>query len=69
VGTDVIKVIDYLARDVAKDFTNIMFFAGQLVFKEERLSDRFLHNQTAFLAQKRLVFDGLPMIVLPIRAI
>jgi K+ transporter len=69
VGTDVIKVIDYLARDVAKDFTNIMFFAGQLVFKEERLSDRILHNQTAFLAQKRLVFDGLPMIVLPIRAI
>jgi amino acid transporter len=69
VGTDVIKVIDYLARDVAKDFTNIMFFAGQLVFKEERLSDRLLHNQTAFLAQKRLVFDGLPMIVLPIRAI
>lgn len=35
----------------------------------QRLTDRFLHNQTAFLAQKRLVFDGLPMIVMPIRAI
>ncbi|MGE5800333.1 MAG: amino acid permease [Syntrophaceae bacterium] len=69
VGTDVVQVIDHLARDVAKDFTNIMFYAGQLVFKEERLTDRFLHNQTAFLAQKRLVFDGLPMIVMPIRAL
>jgi K+ transporter len=69
VGTDVIQIIDHLARDVAKDFTNIMFYAGQLVFKEERLTDRLLHNQTAFLAQKRLVFDGLPMVVMPIRAL
>ncbi|MBM2827809.1 MAG: Amino acid transporter, partial [Actinobacteria bacterium] len=28
---------------------------------------RFLHNQTAFLAQKKLVFAGLPMIVMPVR--
>ena len=69
VGTDVIQIIDHLARELAKDFSNIMFFAGQLVFKEERFTDRFLHNQTAFLAQKRLVFDGLPMIVMPIRAL
>ena len=69
VGTDVVQVIDHLARELATDFSNVMFFAGQLVFKEERLTDRFLHNQTAFIAQKRLVFDGLPMIVMPIRAL
>ncbi|MGE5188488.1 MAG: amino acid permease [Gemmatimonadota bacterium] len=69
VGTDVIQVIDQMARDAARDFTNIMFYAGQLVFKEERLTDRLLHNQTAFLAQRRLVFDGLPMVVMPIRAL
>jgi len=68
VGTDVIQIINSVAREVAKDFSNIMFFAGQLVFEEERLTDRFLHNQTAFLAQKRIVFDGFPMIVMPIRA-
>ena len=69
VGTDVIQVIDHLARGVANDFPNVMFYAGKLVFKEERLVDRVLHNQTAFLAQKRLVFDGLPMIIMPIRAL
>jgi amino acid transporter len=68
-GTDVIQVIDHLARGVANDFPNVMFYAGKLVFKEERLVDRVLHNQTAFLAQKRLVFDGLPMIIMPIRAL
>jgi hypothetical protein len=54
---------------VVKDFPNICVFAGKLVFKEENLLSRLLHNQTAFMAQKRLVFAGLPMIVLPIRVL
>jgi len=69
VGTDVIQIIARLAAGAAKDFPNIVFFAGQLVFEEENFVTRLLHNQTAFLAQKRLVFSGLPMIVMPIRAI
>jgi hypothetical protein len=67
VGTDAIESITHLAEEVLKDFPNICVFAGKLVFKEENLLSRFLHNQTAFMAQKRLVFAGLPMIVLPIR--
>ncbi len=69
VGTDVIGVIDRLAREISTDYPNILFFAGQLVFAEENVATRFLHNQTAFLAQKKLVFAGLPMIVLPVRAL
>ncbi len=69
VGTDVIEIIDHLARGAAADFPNSVFFAGQLVFKEEGFFNRLLHNHTAFLAQKRLVFDGLPMIVMPVRVL
>ncbi len=69
VGTDVIEIIDRLASDAARDFPNGVFFAGQLVFKEENFFNRLLHNQTAFLAQKRLVFSGLPMIVMPVRVL
>jgi amino acid transporter len=69
VGTDVIEVVELLAAEAAKDFPNLMFFAGQLVFQEETFITRLLHNQTAFLAQKRLVFRGLPMIILPVRAL
>ncbi|MBE0603922.1 MAG: amino acid permease, partial [Deltaproteobacteria bacterium] len=68
VGTDVLEIINHLAGEVAADFPNCAFFAGKLVFEEENFITRLLHNQTAFLAQKRLVFSGHPMIVLPVRA-
>jgi amino acid transporter len=69
VGTDAIESITHLAEEVMKDFPNICVFAGKLVFREENLLSRLLHNHTAFLAQKRLVFAGLPMIILPIRVL
>jgi len=69
VGTDVIDVVGHLAEETAKDFSNIMFFAGQLVFEEETFITRVLHNQTAFLAQKKLVFQGFPMFVMPVRVL
>ena len=69
VGTDVVEGIGVLAEQVAADFPNAVFFAGQLVFKEEKFFNRFLHNQTAFLAQKKLAFEGYPMIIMPIRAL
>jgi amino acid transporter len=69
VGTDVIEIIGHLAEGAAKDFPNIVFFSGQLVFQEENFVTRLLHNQTAFLAQKKLVFAGLPMIILPVRVL
>jgi len=69
VGTDVIEIIGHLADGASKDFPNIVFFSGQLVFQEENFVTRLLHNQTAFLAQKKLVFAGLPMIILPVRVL
>jgi amino acid transporter len=69
VGTDVITVVDRLAPEIANDFPNITFFAGQLVFEEETFITRVLHNQTAFLAQRKLVFHGLPMIIMPVRVL
>ncbi|MGE5754084.1 MAG: APC family permease [Deltaproteobacteria bacterium] len=69
VGTEVIEIIGHLAEGASKDFPNIVFFSGQLVFQEENFVTRLLHNQTAFLAQKKLVFAGLPMIILPVRVL
>ncbi|MBP2678228.1 MAG: hypothetical protein H6Q82_1293, partial [Deltaproteobacteria bacterium] len=69
VGTDVIEGLHGMATEIAADFPNVVFFAGQLVFKEENFFNKLLHNQTAFLAQKKLVFSGQPMIVMPIRVL
>jgi len=69
VGTDVIEIIRHLGEKVAGDFPNQVFFAGQLVFEEDNFVTKLLHNQTAFLAQKKLVFSGHPMIVMPFRVL
>jgi hypothetical protein len=69
VGTDAVECVAHLAEEVSKDFPNQCVFAGKLVFQEENVITRLLHNQTAFMVQKRLVFDGLTMIVLPIRVL
>ncbi|MCX6831279.1 MAG: APC family permease [candidate division Zixibacteria bacterium] len=67
VGTDVVENAHSLCVDAAKEFPRITFFAGQLVFQHESWYTRLLHNQTAFSLQKRLIWDGQTLVVLPIR--
>ena len=67
VGTDVVENAHSLCVDAAKEFPRITFFAGQLVFQHESWYTRLLHNQTAFSLQKRLIWDGQTMVVMPIR--
>ncbi|TFH55369.1 MAG: amino acid permease, partial [Candidatus Zixiibacteriota bacterium] len=66
-GTDVVENAHSLCVDAAKEFPRITFFAGQLVFQHESWYTRLLHNQTAFSPQKRLIWDGQTLVVLPIR--
>jgi hypothetical protein len=44
-----------------------LFVAGQLLFDEDSTWGRLLHNETAFLIQRRLQRAGVPMVVLPVR--
>ncbi len=67
-GTDAIDELEQLAHEVVKRFPRAVFFAGKLVFRQERFWDKVLHNQAAFTLQRRLQFTGLQMVVLPIRA-
>jgi amino acid transporter len=69
VGTDVVESVTHLAREVNADFPNSVFFAGQLLFQDENALTRLLHNQTSFMVQKRFVFEGLPMIIMPVRVL
>ena len=56
-----------LCREVAKEFPRALFFAGKLVFEQERWYQRVLHNETAYQIQRRLQFAGLNAMVLPVR--
>jgi amino acid transporter len=66
-GTDVVDEAAKMCGEIAKKFPQAQFFAGQLVFKDEGLWTRMLHNHTVFELQRRLYQQGWPMLVLPIR--
>jgi len=67
-GTDTIEELETLAQKVAQVFPRAVFFSGKLVFQRENVLTRLLHNQAAHTLQRRLQFQGLAMVVLPVRA-
>src|SRR5439155_6436780 len=69
VGIDAIDEAEDLCRKVAREFPRSMFFAGKLIFSEEKWYQRFLHNETAYSLQRRLQFAGLNATVLPVRVL
>jgi amino acid transporter len=67
VGTDVMGEVLKLAQEAAERFQNHVFFAGQLLFTNETLLTRHLHNHSALVLQRRFYLANLPFVVLPIR--
>jgi amino acid transporter len=67
IGTDVVDELEQLCRTVHRDFPKSVVFAGQLVFQRETWYGALLHNQTAYSLQRRLQWDGVPMVILPTR--
>lgn len=67
VGTDVVSLLESLCLLVASEFDKVTFFAGQLIFRNERWYHRILHNETAFSVQRRLQLEGQTMVILPAR--
>jgi amino acid transporter len=66
-GIEVAVEAQKLATDLIRKYPRGLFVAGQLIFDEETFASRALHNETAFMIQRRLQHDGIPMVVLPVR--
>src|SRR5438445_539454 len=69
VGTEAVAECERLATEVAREYERSIFFAGKLIFERERWWDRLLHNETAYVIQRRLQFAGLAMVILPVRVL
>ena len=67
IGTDVVHEIVTLAPDILIKFSNAVFFDGQIVFPDDSMVTRWLHNYTVFSSQRKLYTDGIPFVVLPIK--
>ena len=64
---DTTTALEELCAELAKEYKDIIFFSGQLVFERETWTTPILHNQTALAIQRKLLFSGYQSIVLPIR--
>jgi amino acid transporter len=66
-GAEIALEAEKVVKDLAARFPNNIVVAGQLIFEEDTVWTRLLHNETAFLIQRQLQHIGIPMIVLPDR--
>ena len=66
-GIEVAVEAEKLGKELIDRFPQGLFVAGQLLFDEDSTFNRILHNETAFLIQRRLQHAGIPMVVLPVR--
>jgi len=66
-GTDIIQEVLAIVPQILERFPKSMFFGGFLVFKEETMFSRFLHNHTVFALQQRLCLTNVPFVAIPIK--
>src|SRR6185312_16436176 len=66
-GIEVAVEAEKMGAELIAKYPQGLFVAGQLLFDEDSTFNRVLHNETAFLIQRRLQHAGIPMVVLPVR--
>jgi len=67
VGTEVAVEAEKIGVELLKRYPKAMVVAGQIIFEEDTAWNRLLHNETAFIIQRRLQHVGVPMVVLPVQ--
>jgi hypothetical protein len=67
VGTDVVEEVTTLSKQVAGRYPHSVVFTGQLIFPGDTIATRLLHNYMSFAIQRHLYYEGIPVLVMPIR--
>jgi amino acid transporter len=67
ISTDPVDKLEDLCREVARSYRTVVFFSGKVIFERERWYHAIFHNMTAYTLQKRLLWAGLMMVILPVR--
>jgi len=67
VAADVVESAISQCQALKQEFPGSIVFAGQLTFRMEKFFHRFLHNDTSFSIQRRLHWDGITTVIMPIR--
>lgn len=64
-GTDAVDAITTLCEATNRELPNAIFFTTELIFETDNWLTRVLHNQAALAVQRRLLLEGLQMLILP----
>ena len=67
VAADIPAAAADLCMATTREFPRSTVFAGILVFRQERFFSRLLHNETATAIQRRLQWENITAVILPIR--
>ena len=67
IGTDVADIATELCESLVKEFPRATVFTGKLIFRQENPFQKILHNETAFAIQRRLQWNGITTVILPVR--
>lgn len=67
VTTDVIEEIVKNAQGILAKYPNAVFFGGQMVFQRDIYFARWLHNNIIFTVQRHFYYQGIPIVILPVR--
>jgi hypothetical protein len=66
-GTEVVETATMICRETNARYPNRTVFSGQLVFPMPQFYHLLLHNQTSFAIQRRLQWEGIKTMILPVR--
>jgi hypothetical protein len=69
IATEAVEKVVEICKELRREFPRSVVFSGKLVFEKEEWYHRFLHNETAMAIQRKLQFEGVQAIVLPVRAV
>jgi hypothetical protein len=67
IGTEVVETATAVCRETSNQYPNSIVFSGQLVFPLPKIYHLMLHNQTSFAIQRRLQWEGIKTMILPVR--
>jgi hypothetical protein len=68
-GTDPVKSLEDLIKDVSAHFPDSVCFANKLILPANHWFAEWLHNQTALGLQRQLHLEGIPLVIFPIKLI
>ncbi|MBI2384593.1 MAG: APC family permease [Elusimicrobia bacterium] len=66
-GTETIETLEKSIVELSREFPRMIVFTGKLIFRQERWYQPYLHSETANAIQRRLQFNGVQVVVLPVR--